>query len=105
MQPDPDEVRQDPTSAQTGAADEAQDATPPPGADPVPEASSEENRGQIDAVTNGETVSMDGADAAVYAESRRHTRRSFVLAGVGAVAGYGLYRLLDAAPGDEMQPI
>jgi hypothetical protein len=105
MQPDPDEVREDPASPQTGAADEAQDATPPPGADPVAEASSEEKRGQIDAVTNGETVSADGADAAVYAESRRHTRRSFVLAGVGAAAGYGLYRLLDAAPGDEMQPI
>ena len=47
---------------------------------------------------------LAAADAAVLAESRRHTRRSFVVAAVGAAAGYGLYRWIDRSPGDEMQP-
>ncbi len=29
----------------------------------------------------------------VLADSRRHTRRSFVVAGAAAIAGYGLYRM------------
>jgi hypothetical protein len=44
------------------------------------------------------------ADEAVYAESRRHTRRDFVVAGAAAVAGYGFYRWLAGATGVEMQP-
>ena len=34
--------------------------------------------------------------------SARHTRRSFLVAGVAAAAGYEFYRYLDRAPGDEM---
>ncbi len=44
------------------------------------------------------------ADAAVLAESRRHTRRSFVVAAVGASAAYGLYHYLNTSTGDELQP-
>ncbi len=44
------------------------------------------------------------ADAAVLAESRKHTRRSFVLAGAAAAAGVGLYTWLDLRPEEEMQP-
>ncbi len=46
----------------------------------------------------------EAADAAVLAASRRRTRRSFVLAGAGAVAGFGFYRWLDREPEDEMLP-
>lgn len=47
----------------------------------------------------------EAADAAVLADSRRHTRRAFLLTGVGAAAGYGLYHLLGDAPQDGMQPL
>jgi len=44
------------------------------------------------------------ADEAVLAESRRHTRRAFVVAAAGVAAGYGFYRWVDGAPAIEMQP-
>ncbi len=43
-------------------------------------------------------------NAAVLSDSRRHTRRSFVVAAAAATAGYGVYRWLDHIPADEMQP-
>lgn len=50
----------------------------------------------------GPTVNQE--NAAVLSESRRHTRRSFAVAGAAAVAGYGLYHWLDHLPQEEMQP-
>jgi Oxidoreductase molybdopterin binding domain len=47
---------------------------------------------------------LDAGDAIVLAASRKHTRRSFVVAATGAAAGYGLYRWIDQSPGDAMQP-
>ena len=47
---------------------------------------------------------LDAADEAVLAASRKHTRRSFIVAAVGAAAGYGLYHWIDHSPGNEMQP-
>jgi hypothetical protein len=44
------------------------------------------------------------ADEVVLAESRRHTRRSFVGAAVGAAAGYGFYRWIADSPERAMQP-
>jgi Oxidoreductase molybdopterin binding domain len=44
------------------------------------------------------------ADEAVLAESRRHTRRAFVLGAAGAAAGYGAYRSIGSSPRAEMQP-
>jgi hypothetical protein len=44
------------------------------------------------------------ADEAVISESRRHTRRSFVGAAVGAAAGYGFYRWIANSPSIDMQP-
>jgi hypothetical protein len=44
------------------------------------------------------------ADEAVLAESRRHTRRAFVLGAAGAAAGYGAYQWIGSSPRDEMQP-
>ncbi len=47
----------------------------------------------------------EAADAAVLAASKRHTRRSFLVAGVGAAGAYGFYRYLDStAHAEEMQP-
>jgi hypothetical protein len=43
-------------------------------------------------------------NAAVLADSRKHTRRSFVVAAAAAVAGYSLYHWLDHLPPVEMQP-
>jgi molybdopterin-dependent oxidoreductase-like protein protein len=44
------------------------------------------------------------ANQAVLADSRSHTRRAFVVAAVGAAAGYGFYHWLDQSGGVEMQP-
>jgi hypothetical protein len=44
------------------------------------------------------------ADEVVYAQSRRHTRRDFVVAGVAAAAGYGFYHWLANGTDKEMQP-
>ncbi len=44
------------------------------------------------------------ADAAVLAESRKRTRRAFLGAAAGAVAGLGMYALLERGPKSEMQP-
>ena len=43
-------------------------------------------------------------DAAVLAEARRRTRRSFLAAGGAALAGAGLYGYLNTEPADDDQP-
>ncbi len=45
------------------------------------------------------------ADAAVLAESRKHTRRSFAIAALGAAAGYGFYYWLPRSRSDQDQPL
>ena len=45
------------------------------------------------------------ADEAVLAESRRYTRRSFVLGVAGAAASYGAYHWIGSRPRVEMQPL
>lgn len=47
---------------------------------------------------------VDEINEGVLADSRRHTRRSFVVAAVAAAAGYGIYNWLEHLPGEEMQP-
>ena len=44
------------------------------------------------------------ADAAVRSESRKHTRRSFAVAGVAAAAGWGVYKWIDNSEDADMQP-
>jgi hypothetical protein len=44
------------------------------------------------------------ADAAVLADSRRHTRRSFAVAALGAAAAYGFYYWLPRSPQEGDQP-
>ncbi|MEO8735626.1 MAG: molybdopterin-dependent oxidoreductase [Edaphobacter sp.] len=55
-------------------------------------------------VLTKDKVAREEADAAVLAESRKHTRRSFVVAAAGVAAGYGFYRWIDTASGIDMQP-
>ena len=52
---------------------------------------------------SGPTV--DEGNAAVLSDSRRHTRRSFMVAAAAATAGYGVYHWLDHLPADEMQQV
>jgi hypothetical protein len=51
-----------------------------------------------------EKAEQEAADAAVLRESRKHTRRSFVIAAAGAAAGWGLYRWIDHSQRLSMQP-
>ena len=46
----------------------------------------------------------DAADAAVLADSRRHTRRAFAAAALAAAAGYGFYHWLPRSAQDMAQP-
>lgn len=50
------------------------------------------------------TPTHEDADAAILSESRRHTRRSFIVAGVAAAAGAGFYKWLNVEPTEDMQP-
>ncbi len=45
------------------------------------------------------------ADMAILADSRRRTRRAFLVGGVAAAAGAGFYRWLDTEPADGNQPM
>ena len=47
---------------------------------------------------------VEECNAAVLADSGRHTRRSFVVAAAASAVGYGVYRWLDRLPAEEMQP-
>jgi hypothetical protein len=50
-------------------------------------------------------IATEAADARILARSRRHTRRSFLIAAGGAAAAYGVYHYLDTAPQESMQPV
>ncbi len=57
-----------------------------------------------DEVLTRKLPGREAADAAVLAQSRRHTRRAFALAAVGAAAGYGFYRWVGDSREEEMLP-
>lgn len=86
-------------TSETGTVPEAE-AVPaaPPGQQVEPSPMIEEQPPE----QSGPTV--DEMNAAVLSDSRRHTRRSFVVAAAAAAAGYGLYNWLDHLPANEMQP-
>ena len=46
---------------------------------------------------------VEGENQAVLARSRRHTRRSFMVASAAVAAGYGLYHWLDTLPAEGRQ--
>jgi hypothetical protein len=88
----------DPIDASRQQAVAAEDADEARANEPVGEVESES---EFDSESQAR---MDAGDAMVLAASRIHTRRSFVVAAVGAAAAYGFYRWIDRSPGDEMQP-
>jgi len=47
---------------------------------------------------------QEAADAAVLKESRRHTRRSFVIAAAGAAAGFGVHQWIGSSDVEGRQP-
>ena len=47
---------------------------------------------------------QEAADAAVLKESRKHTRRSFVIAAASAAAGFGLYQWIGSSDVEGRQP-
>lgn len=49
-------------------------------------------------------AAQQAANDRLLTESRRHTRRSFVVATAEAAVGYGIYHWLASSPGVEMQP-
>lgn len=84
------------------------EASTGPDTDAVPAAPSGQQVEPASAVaelpTEPSGPTVDGINAAVLADSRKHTRRSFVVAAAAAAAGYGLYHWIDHLPAEEMQP-
>ena len=75
----------------------------PPETVPAPQAPSQEmpaNAQPAEALPPDKPVNIEDLDAAVLANSRRHTRRSFAIAAAAAAAGYGLYRWIEDGPRD-----
>ena len=60
---------------------------------------------RTDEVTTPPQRRPNAADASILAQSRRHTRRSFVVAAAGAAAGFGFYDWLNLGPHENMQPV
>ena len=50
-------------------------------------------------------ATVEEENKVILARSRRHTRRSFLGAGVAAAAGFGLYRWIEGRPAEDDQPI
>ncbi len=78
-----------------------------PAAEPAPVLAGEQrphNPASADDVLTRRMQGREAADADVLADSRKRTRRSFVVAAAGAAAGYGLYQYLDHASSEDMQP-
>jgi hypothetical protein len=48
---------------------------------------------------------QEAADATVLKQSRKHTRRSFVVAAVGAAAGFGVYQWIGSSDIEGRQPV
>ena len=100
----PEEVPADPTPSPPGTDAANEEIAEPSGDDPpAPPDAGEEPSSDADTMAQQEAA-QQAANDAVYADSRRHTRRAFVVAAAGAAAGYGFYQWLANSPGVEMQP-
>jgi len=100
----PEEVPAEPPVLPDGTdAAEEENAEPSGDDPPVPLDPDEEPSPDEDALAQ-QAAAQQAANDAVYADSRRHTRRAFVVAAAGAAAGYGFYQWLANSPGVEMQP-
>lgn len=96
----------DAASGQPEPVDGAASASAPAVSEPaVTHPVEPQNQAPEDAATEADlAAAQQAANQAVLAESRNHTRRSFVVAAIGAAAGYGFYRWIENGPGIEMQP-
>jgi DMSO/TMAO reductase YedYZ molybdopterin-dependent catalytic subunit len=119
-------MNHDSTDPPHKAADEANDQSPQPSGDepvtPIPDEPKDHSAAAPEPVET-EPVAVEPveaepeptleeieaaheeANAAVLSDSRKHTRRSFVVAAAGAAAGYGFYRWIDGSARDMEQPI
>jgi hypothetical protein len=52
-----------------------------------------------------ESENIEAENAQVVAASRKHSRRSFAIAALGAAGGFGIYRWVDYSAADGMQPV
>ena len=78
-----------------------------PAAEPAEVAAGEQrpvDPNDADDVLTRRVAARETADRQVLQESARYTRRSFVIKGVAAAAGYAGYRALQGSPSDDMQP-
>jgi len=87
-EPPPDAVAAGPAESEGDEAEPAGDSAPPDEA---------ESEAQF-------AAAQLAADEAVREDSRRHTRRAFVVAAAGVAAGYGFYQWIANSPRDEAQP-
>jgi len=90
--------------------DRQQQKPPAHSASPLADTQSRTDQRPADPVSPDDTLTSnvpghEAPDAAVLAESRRHTRRSFALAALGAVGAYGFWRWTEDSPSDDMQPV
>ena len=76
----------------------------PEAAEPVSQPQTEQLSSNAPLPEEDSGPTVEELNEEVLADSRRHTRRSFVVAGAAAIAGYGLYRWIDDLPSNEMQP-
>jgi hypothetical protein len=84
----------------------AQSADPTPASEPVTQnAQRLQDIEEAGGVLTRRPAGHEAADATVHAELRRRTRRSFVVAAVGAAAGVGFYEWLSRGPEKQMQPL
>ncbi|HEX9199701.1 MAG TPA: molybdopterin-binding oxidoreductase, partial [Acidobacteriaceae bacterium] len=95
----------DAASGQPEPVDGAASASAPAVSEPaVTHPVEPQNQAPEDEATEADlAAAQQAANQAVLAESRNHTRRSFVVAAIGAAAGYGFYRWIENGPGIEMQ--
>src|SRR5271163_582739 len=59
---------------------------------------------EIEVATPPSAEEQEAADATVLKQSRKHTRRSFVVAAVGAAAGFGVYQWVGSSKIEGRQP-
>src|SRR5271154_2612516 len=76
---------------------------------PVMEKKNEKSDGvalspEIEIAPAATAAEQEASDAAILRESRKHTRRSFVVAAVGAAAGFGVYQWIGSSDIEGRQP-
>ncbi len=83
----------------------AEPVTAAPALEQTPAEESPSETSVEDALLRSHMLAHETADATVLSQSRKHTRRSFVVAGVGVAGSYGFYKYLHRSGNEqEMLP-